>query len=68
MGAVIGREGGSAVCLTHRGVLFAATDRSHGGNGRWALKPWGWQVGAQTVGAVIGREGVSAVWLMQRSG
>ncbi len=29
VGAVIGRETGNACSLTHRGVLFAATDRSH---------------------------------------
>ena len=53
VGAVIGRERLGAVCLMHRGALFAATDRSYMSS----------QI---SVGAVIGREGPGAMCLVER--
>ena len=54
MGAVIGRESRTAVCLMHRSARSAAKDRSY-------------RVHATSVGAVIGRESSTAVCLMHRS-
>jgi len=47
VGAVIGRESRTAVCLMHRNARFAAKDRSY-------------RIHATSVGAVIGRESRTA--------
>ena len=57
---VISGEGRTAQWLIHRGVLFAATDRSHKNAWSTGGKP------GPPVGAVIGREEFTARWLTHR--